>query len=113
MIWDSKVESLMLTTQRYSNTTPESDDALLVSWKDLIQRHIKIWEGIVEGTSVTAEDLDEWEILEQDFMVGEAHPEINDDVEINNEEEVNMEPDWVLNEEEVGVNHNELVDEGY
>ncbi|KAH9806805.1 hypothetical protein DFH28DRAFT_919259 [Melampsora americana] len=68
MIWDSHILSLILKTQKYSDTTPESDNELLSAWRELIDYARKVCEELVSGKAITAEELDEGEMIEQGFL---------------------------------------------
>lgn len=43
MVWDTHIPTLLWKTQKYSDTTEQSDRALLATWKDLVGQTLKVW----------------------------------------------------------------------
>ncbi|EGG10510.1 uncharacterized protein MELLADRAFT_103129 [Melampsora larici-populina 98AG31] len=72
MVWQSHIPTLLLKTQQYSDTTTESDHTLLKSWQEILLNSVEVWEGMVKGPMFTAEALDQDEILEQQFFIGDG-----------------------------------------
>ncbi|KAH9815236.1 hypothetical protein DFH28DRAFT_893152, partial [Melampsora americana] len=72
MVWGTRIPTLLLKTQQYSDTTQNSDSRLLALWQKIISDSLKVWEDIVKGKTITAEALDQEEIMEQEFFIGDG-----------------------------------------
>lgn len=72
MIWDADIPSLLCKAQPYYEGHGESDVVLTVRWKALMENYAGTWAKLVCQGPVFAESLDEEDVQEHDFLVGEA-----------------------------------------
>ncbi|EGG01415.1 uncharacterized protein MELLADRAFT_110999 [Melampsora larici-populina 98AG31] len=71
MVWHTHLPNLMQLTSHYSNESPQAINILGAAWKALIMRCSGLWERILNGPSVEAQQLDEFELMEQDLLFHE------------------------------------------
>ncbi|KAH9820209.1 hypothetical protein DFH28DRAFT_885573, partial [Melampsora americana] len=82
MVWNTHLPSLLQRTSLFSSEPPECVAIMARKWDGLIGRLSGIWERFVRGGPIAAQQLDEFEIIEQNLLYGDE--DIGNDV-INHE----------------------------
>ncbi|KAH9817965.1 hypothetical protein DFH28DRAFT_888738 [Melampsora americana] len=68
MVWDTHLPLLLVKTRQYSSKTPENIDILRLNWQNLINQLAHVWESIVHGAAVPAQQLDDLELIEHNLL---------------------------------------------
>jgi hypothetical protein len=91
MTWNPLIVNLLWRTQKYYQSTLDSDELLASQWTDLIKRSQQVWESYLNKPNMPSEPLDDLDMVEQELIIGvndEEHaedlPEM-DDFELKDE----------------------------
>ncbi|KAH9810724.1 hypothetical protein DFH28DRAFT_902451, partial [Melampsora americana] len=71
MVWHTHLPRLIRSTAHYSHESAQTITTLCDAWSELIVRCSGIWEKILNGPYIQAQQLDEFERLEQDLLFHE------------------------------------------
>ena len=71
MAWNSNVLTLISRTSTYSLETANQSLYLDHCWKQMLESFAEVSNNVVNGRLVSAENVDEWEKIEEDLVQGD------------------------------------------
>lgn len=93
MAWNPQILKLVFDTKKYSDELEDFDLALISHWRDLAESSILKWNNLVNSKPFLAEEMDSWDVVEQDVLIDDDDRVIREDISIHVEE---MDEIWVI-----------------
>lgn len=86
MAWNPQILKLLFDTKKYSDELEDFDLALISHWRDLAESSILKWNNLVNSKPFLAEEMDAWDVVEQDVLIDDDDRVIREDISIHVEE---------------------------
>lgn len=90
MAWHPLILTLVSNTRKYSDESEDFDLALTSSWRALANSSMIKWDELVCSKSYLAEEMDAWDIVEQDLLMEDDDRIMRDNISMHVEDD-----DWL------------------